>query len=36
LIEEQGIPDERLFLRDANLEASPDHWMRSELTLESF
>jgi len=36
LIEEQGIPDERLFLRDANIEASPDHWMRSELTLESF
>jgi hypothetical protein len=35
LIEEQGITDERLFLRDAKIEASPDQWIRSELTLES-
>ena len=35
LIEEQGIPDERLFLRDSKIEPSPDQWIRSELTLES-
>jgi hypothetical protein len=34
LIEEQGITDERLFLRDAKIEVSPDQWIRSELTLE--
>ena len=36
LIEEQGISDERLFLRDVKIEVSPDQWIRSELTLESF
>jgi hypothetical protein len=35
LIDEQSIPDERLFLRDAKIEASPDGWVRAELTLES-
>ena len=36
LIEEQNIPDERLFLRDVMLDASPDAWVRASLTLESF
>jgi hypothetical protein len=36
LIDEANIPDERLFLRDVILEASPDHLMRAELTLETF
>jgi hypothetical protein len=35
LIDEQSIPDERLFLRDAKIEVSPDGWVRAELTLES-
>ena len=36
LIEEQNIPDERLFLRDDMLEVSPDAWVRAALTLEGF
>ena len=36
LIDEADIPDERLFLRDVILEASPDQFMRAELTLETF